>query len=1058
MSTYLWQRRRSFAIALGALSVFALILLGAYFSGPAHATSGGDPYVAPEIVDTNPDPNIIETTIIANEATVDVGNGVMAHALTFNGSIPGPLFKLKVGDTIIVHFENQLAEATGIHWHGIELDNASDGTPLSQNQVPPGGKFLYKFKVTRPGVYWYHPHHHSSTNQVFKGLYGQIIITDAHETALQASGVLPPEAQTLALTLSDMTVCNVHGSNADYDAGLPWVGNTSAPVGGPPFPGQTSPTPANLCEGDGSVFPLDEDGNHRGSEFGLGDIPNIQRSGTSGRTNEGHIVLTNGKNVGGRGGYPGAPGALAGGAATYDVQAGQGLRLRLVATTSVRFFRLRLTGTVGGVDGTQIPLVRVGGQGGLLDSAVLEGGHAPFEWLYDQGEIVLDPGDRADVVVAIPGNATGTLTLWTQDFNRTGQTFANTPTVPVAHFNVSGSAGSPYSITAGTALLTSIGASVEALGGATGTLLDPTTFSPVKTGLASQDIRLTQTGSSLGVNDKLGMHDFPGDYTAVMHMDSARFAKLGDILELTVTNTTDAHHPFHLHGFSIQPLDLTGSGLPTYTWPYHDFRDNVDVPGKYTLRFRVRLDDRPLMDGTTSGGGLGRWVFHCHIFFHASNGMISEFDTVRPGGNERPYINADGVEINANSGDSITMHGTYHDPDGDTPIGLSASHGTITDDGDGLHWTWTDTASTSGLVYVTATDPGGSKDQVAFETKVNQPPVVTATGGAGDEGSAISIHGTAVDPDGDPLTQTWTYAPGVGVDAGATCAFADASALDTTITCTDDGPFTVTLTASDGINAPVSANAAVTVANVAPLLSITSPPDGSLYIVGTTVAVAASVTDPGTNDSESCAYNWDGGGTNGSVAASGGVCTKSNTFTGAGVYTVSVTATDDDGGVSTPKTVVIVIYDPNAGFVTGGGTVFSAPGTFTPNPAIAGQANFGFNNRYQKSATVPSGQVEFNFQAGGMNFHSTGYEWLVVAGAKSQIRGFGQVNNGGNYGFLLTITDGQHSGGGGIDKLRMKIWDKNAGNAVIYDNSLGSPDDMDIANPAPISSGSIVIH
>jgi hypothetical protein len=188
------------------------------------------------------------------------------------------------------------------------------------------------------------------------------------------------------------------------------------------------------------------------------------------------------------------------------------------------------------------------------------------------------------------------------------------------------------------------------------------------------------------------------------------------------------------------------------------------------------------------------------------------------------------------------------------------------------------------------------------------------------------------------------------------------------------------------------------------------------------------------------------------------VCTKSNTFTGAGVYTVSVTATDDDGGVSAPKTVVIVIYDPNAGFVTGGGTVFSAPGTFTPNPGIAGQANFGFNNRYQKSATVPSGQVEFNFQAGGLNFHSTGYEWLVVAGAKSQIRGFGQVNNGGNYGFLLTITDGQHSGGGGIDKLRMKIWDKNAGNAVIYDNSIGSPDDMDIANPAPLSSGSIAIH
>ena len=55
----------------------------------------------------------------------------------------------------------------------------------------------------------------------------------------------------------------------------------------------------------------------------------------------------------------------------------------------------------------------------------------------------------------------------------------------------------------------------------------------------------------------------------------------------------------------------------------------------------MRLDDRPLMDGTTPGGGLGRWVFHCHIFFHAIFGMISEFVVVDPDGKERPYVNAD---------------------------------------------------------------------------------------------------------------------------------------------------------------------------------------------------------------------------------------------------------------------------------------------------------------------------------------------------------------------------------------------------------------------------------
>ena len=94
------------------------------------------------------------------------------------------------------------------------------------------------------------------------------------------------------------------------------------------------------------------------------------------------------------------------------------------ATT--RFFRLRLTDNAG----VQVPLVRVGGQGGLLDNALVEGGVvAGFDFKYDPGEILIDPGDRADVVVAIPaGAAVGDkLTLWTQDFERTGLGFAKLP-------------------------------------------------------------------------------------------------------------------------------------------------------------------------------------------------------------------------------------------------------------------------------------------------------------------------------------------------------------------------------------------------------------------------------------------------------------------------------------------------------------------------------------------------------------------------------------------------------------------------------------------------------
>ena len=99
---------------------------------------------------------------------------------------------------------------------------------------------------------------------------------------------------------------------------------------------------------------------------------------------------------------------------------------------------------------------------------------------------------------------------------------------------------------------------------------------------------------------------------------------------------------------------------------------------------------------------------------------------------------------------------------------------------------------------------------------------------------------SASDPDaGDPLTYAWTYAAGVGVDAGATCAFSDAANLKPTITCTDDGTFVATLTVDDGVNDPVSDSADVVVANVDPEVDITTPSEGALYALGAVTNLTA---------------------------------------------------------------------------------------------------------------------------------------------------------------------------------------------------------------------------
>ena len=192
---------------------------------------------------------------------------------------------------------------------------------------------------------------------------------------------------------------------------------------------------------------------------------------------------------------------------------------------------------------------------------------------------------------------------------------------------------------------------------------------------------------------------------------------------------------------------------------------------------------------------------------------------------------------------------------------------------------------------------------------------------------------------------------------------------------------------------------------------------------------------------------------NGSGSVSG-----SHTYTTPGVYTLSLTVTDKDRDSAQSVFQYVVVYDPTGGFVTGGGWIDSPTGACkltTVCESESGKASLGFVSKYKPGTTVPTGQTQFQFKAGNLNFHSTAYEWLVVAGARAQYKGVGTINGAGQYGFLLTAIDGQISGGGGVDKFRIKIWDK-ATDSVVYDNQL---DALDTDDPTTaIGGGSIAIQ
>jgi hypothetical protein len=88
-----------------------------------------------------------------------------------------------------------------------------------------------------------------------------------------------------------------------------------------------------------------------------------------------------------------------------------------------------------------------------------------------------------------------------------------------------------------------------------------------------------------------------------------------------------------------------------------------------------------------------------------------------------------------------------------------------------------------------------------------------------------------------------------------------------------------------------------------------------------------------------------------------------------------------------------------------------------------GKANFGFVSKYKKGASVPTGNTEFNFKAGDLNFHSDEYDFLVVnqGGTNAQYKGKGTINGAGAYKFMLWAKDLDP---GGADTFRIRIWEE----------------------------------
>jgi FtsP/CotA-like multicopper oxidase with cupredoxin domain len=198
------------------LPLFPLLVLGCTVA-ESTAPVAVDVAMLPAL-DVNPDPRIVEVSLVAEPAEFAYLSGTSTAVWGYrDGSrpdavvtVPGPLIEANQGDTLIVHFHNQLEIGSTVHFHGPRLPNAMDGVPMGGGMVLPGGTFDYEFAVDDASTFWYHPHWETD-EQVERGLYGQLIVRGPEVAATRERSFMLDDvdldgAGQLRLGLSELDV------------------------------------------------------------------------------------------------------------------------------------------------------------------------------------------------------------------------------------------------------------------------------------------------------------------------------------------------------------------------------------------------------------------------------------------------------------------------------------------------------------------------------------------------------------------------------------------------------------------------------------------------------------------------------------------------------------------------------------------------------------------------------------------------------------------------------------------------------------------------------------
>jgi PKD repeat protein len=387
-------------------------------------------------------------------------------------------------------------------------------------------------------------------------------------------------------------------------------------------------------------------------------------------------------------------------------------------------------------------------------------------------------------------------------------------------------------------------------------------------------------------------------------------------------------------GSGVQPLALSGRTFNLN----HFYADN----GTFLVAIRV----------TDDNGGIGSITVPVNVsniapVVMATGGSISEGSA----------FTAPGSFIDPGA-DSWTARVDYGDGSGPQPLVLTGKSFT-------LNHVYTQSGTYS--VTITVTDDDGGVGSITVPVVVsNVAPVVSATGGTINEGSAFGSSGSFSDPGAESWTATVDYGDGSGVQPLAL----NGKTFSLSHFYGDNGTFPVTITIVDSDGGVGTATVSVIVNNVAPAVSAA----GGTLDEGSPFASSGSFSDPGADSWTATVDYGDGSGVQ-PLALAGNGFSLNHVYANSGTYSVTVTVTDDDGGVgSTTVPVVVNNVAPTvsaAGGTLDEGAVFSSSGSFSdpgadswtgtvdygdgsgPQPLVLNGNTFALSHFYGDNGTFP---------------------------------------------------------------------------------------------------------